>query len=200
MKLAELSGRMKEADAIKGIVYKKTGKVLSARNPFAHMEIVNCLCIPGYGKEEYRLIGVGEEMSYLCKQCGRPGRIENNQTYCDACGPGAELVAVRGDGGMSKCEGFYIDAKTKTFYDRTGRALMTYHDPEFAEHVENLLLERWISVKERLPEPGDYVLVVDKHEYMTVAEFAHGRFWPDSVYINQVTITHWQPLPAPPKE
>jgi len=32
---------------------------------------------------------------YLCKQCGRPGRItEDNQTYCEHCGPGVELVAV----------------------------------------------------------------------------------------------------------
>jgi len=32
---------------------------------------------------------------YICKQCGRPGRItEDNQTYCDACGLGVELVAV----------------------------------------------------------------------------------------------------------
>jgi len=32
--------------------------------------------------------------TYICKQCGRPGRIENNETYCDTCGPGVELVAV----------------------------------------------------------------------------------------------------------
>jgi len=29
----------------------------------------------------------------LCKQCGRPGELRGNETYCDACGPGAELVA-----------------------------------------------------------------------------------------------------------
>lgn len=56
---------------------------------------------------------------------------------------------------MSKCEGFYVDTKSNTFRDRTGRPLMTYHDPEFAEYVENMLLNsKWISVKERLPEVG----------------------------------------------
>jgi len=30
----------------------------------------------------------------LCKQCGRPGELRGNETYCDACGPGVELVAV----------------------------------------------------------------------------------------------------------
>jgi len=32
--------------------------------------------------------------TYLCRECGRPGRIENNETYCEICGPGVELVAV----------------------------------------------------------------------------------------------------------
>jgi len=31
----------------------------------------------------------------VCWECGRPGRItEDNQTYCEHCGPGVELVAV----------------------------------------------------------------------------------------------------------
>jgi hypothetical protein len=42
--------------------------------------------------------------TYLCKQCGRPGELRDNQTYCDTCGPGVELVAVRGDGGVNTCE------------------------------------------------------------------------------------------------
>jgi DNA-directed RNA polymerase subunit RPC12/RpoP len=30
----------------------------------------------------------------VCWECGRPGRItEDNQTYCEHCGPGVELVA-----------------------------------------------------------------------------------------------------------
>ena len=58
----------------------------------------------------------------------------------------------------------------------------------------------WISVKERLPEPGDEVLVTDKYGNTTVAEFAHRKFWPDSLNINPASITHWMPLPEPPKE
>jgi len=31
----------------------------------------------------------------VCWECGRPGRItEDNQTYCEHCGPGVELVAA----------------------------------------------------------------------------------------------------------
>jgi Zn finger protein HypA/HybF involved in hydrogenase expression len=31
--------------------------------------------------------------TYLCKQCGRPGELRDNETYCEHCGPGVELVA-----------------------------------------------------------------------------------------------------------
>ena len=33
-------------------------------------------------------------MTYICKQCGRPAELRDNQTYCEHCGPGVELVAV----------------------------------------------------------------------------------------------------------
>ena len=42
--------------------------------------------------------------TYLCRECGRLGELRDNQTYCDTCGPGVELVAVRGDGGVNTCE------------------------------------------------------------------------------------------------
>jgi len=32
--------------------------------------------------------------TYLCKQCGRPGELRDNETYCEHCGPGVELVAA----------------------------------------------------------------------------------------------------------
>jgi len=30
----------------------------------------------------------------VCWECGRPGELRDNETYCEYCGPGAELVAV----------------------------------------------------------------------------------------------------------
>lgn len=32
--------------------------------------------------------------TYICKQCDRPAELRDNQTYCEHCGPGVELVAV----------------------------------------------------------------------------------------------------------
>lgn len=51
---------------------------------------------------------------------------------------------------------------------------------------------KWISVKERLPEYGQYVLAYSADDdYMTVE--ARRKF-------DAFQITHWMPLPQPPKE
>lgn len=61
---------------------------------------------------------------------------------------------------------------------------------------------KWIPVSERLPEAGDYVLVCDTREdWYGLWEFS-GAAWYDASYkpwgIDEVT--HWMPLPEPPKE
>jgi hypothetical protein len=66
--------------------------------------------------------------------------------------------------------------------------------------VDRLKHGGWISVNERLPENGRRVMVIDKHENQTVAWCEHGRFWPDNLQFSPSMITHWQPLPEPPKE
>lgn len=60
--------------------------------------------------------------------------------------------------------------------------------------------QQWISVKDRLPEEtleNAIVLVwrASWHDYDTVK-------WKSCGFddVNPETITHWQPLPAPPKE
>ena len=77
----------------------------------------------------------------------------------------------------------------------------------FAVHLADHLIangvtvQEWISVKDRLPEPGDYVLVCDIREaWYGLWEFS-GSAWYDASYqpwsIDEVT--HWQYLPQPPK-
>lgn len=75
---------------------------------------------------------------------------------------------------------------------------------------------RWISVEERLPEGEGWVLAIGlllkkKHKgdygwcVPHVAEYRHGR-WCDSdgmlpdLEERSLKITHWMPLPEPPKE
>ena len=56
---------------------------------------------------------------------------------------------------------------------------------------------RWISVKDRLPNRDEYVLVWGG-EYMFI-DCLHNNEWASS-WIVEAHITHWMPLPEPPKE
>ena len=64
--------------------------------------------------------------------------------------------------------------------------------------MEALERTRWIPVSDRLPERKGYYLTVDKPEnvgaYVNVHKFSAGTFH------GFFPITHWMPLPAPPKE
>ena len=62
---------------------------------------------------------------------------------------------------------------------------------------------QWISVKERLPEEGDDLSIMlvwrnIEHDYDTV-RWRYQQGW-DCVIQDKSTITHWMPLPEPPKE
>ena len=62
----------------------------------------------------------------------------------------------------------------------------------------------WISVKDRLPETGERVLTFDKWGHIRDRElfmFKSGFicFRPDGL-VPVKDITHWMPLPEPPKE
>lgn len=67
---------------------------------------------------------------------------------------------------------------------------------------------RWISVTERLPEEHIRVLVVNDDAKFMVAERAEGDWWYQYFAydvdrwdaLEQGVITHWMPLPEPPKE
>lgn len=62
----------------------------------------------------------------------------------------------------------------------------------------------WISVEDKLPEEGETVLICTKGGYVTQAylftDIAEQSFL--ETYINNqfFDVTHWQPLPTPPKK
>ena len=61
----------------------------------------------------------------------------------------------------------------------------------------------WISVKDRLPEDGEDVVVIARTGipyWYHVAHLKRGRWMRDSGQRIYDTVTHWMPLPEPPKE
>ncbi len=68
---------------------------------------------------------------------------------------------------------------------------------------------KWISVKDQLPEAegkepfanqSASVLIYDEHGNRSIGYFnAEFRTWEDA-YDYDIKVTHWMPLPEPPKE
>lgn len=65
---------------------------------------------------------------------------------------------------------------------------------------------QWVSVGERLPEPGVALLIVYLAANFT-ANVVHSVYTPDKEHpfsyrygrLRKVDVTHWMPLPAPPE-
>ena len=66
---------------------------------------------------------------------------------------------------------------------------------------------RWISVEEALPDQNDgrlYICLIvggeyDQLSWYELCDFAEGRFWTQES-ASECHVTHWMPLPEPPKE
>lgn len=88
-----------------------------------------------------------------------------------------------------------------------------YEDPNRAEKYDTLnaaidlinnpsMLSRWISVKDRLPEHG-FVLVWCAYTHSVEIAKYKGSLWRTQerrYALNSSWVTHWMPLPEPPKE
>ena len=88
------------------------------------------------------------------------------------------------------------------------------HDVMHRDALELLKAQQWVSVKDRLPTVGDSYIVAGKQrypgepwEYFTDVADSHGSyiddFWDtfnDWKEGQETHITHWMPLPEPPKE
>jgi len=63
---------------------------------------------------------------------------------------------------------------------------------------------KWISVKDRLPENEDVVLIYAGDEYQDVAMFSNSDFyefdWEHDGWEHESEVTHWMPLPVPPEK
>jgi hypothetical protein len=73
-----------------------------------------------------------------------------------------------------------------------------------AEELLNELKPRWIPVTERLPIRGDAVLCIGD-DGISVADYVVGDKWCALPWFfvdgeEETGVTHWMPLPQPPKE
>lgn len=62
-------------------------------------------------------------------------------------------------------------------------------------------IPHWISVEERMPEDGMEVIVCTIHGDVTWAYYRYSRMeWFRNCIRFTQTVTHWMPMPEPPKE
>ncbi len=77
--------------------------------------------------------------------------------------------------------------------------------------ISALSRDRWISVEERLPEENGFYLVKVESPHIPVRAYEYkpdmgwdgnDRLWKgyDGSYVFDHFVTHWMPLPEPPKE
>ena len=59
---------------------------------------------------------------------------------------------------------------------------------------------KWISVKDRLPEYTPMVLAMCTDGYELAYYGMYGQGWTNTLGTEHLNVTHWQALPAPPKE
>ena len=57
----------------------------------------------------------------------------------------------------------------------------------------------WISVKDRLPEDGNLVLILNVWKMYELGYYHKPHGW-IAQGVSRVVVTHWMPLPEAPKE
>ena len=59
---------------------------------------------------------------------------------------------------------------------------------------------RWIPVEERLPKPQENPVIACDYTGVCLAWYSPTMGWQYRTGLSGVDITHWMPLPSPPKE
>lgn len=76
--------------------------------------------------------------------------------------------------------------------------LAAYEDTGLApEEVQQM---RWIPVEERLPKPQENPVIACDYTGVCLAWYSPTMGWQYRTGLSGVDITHWMPLPQPPKE
>ena len=93
--------------------------------------------------------------------------------------------------------------EAREILQKLSNGVLTFMEAEAIDCAIQALGDGWVSVDERLPEESTKVLAVFRSVFIGsvvvdvgLSNFTHGRF--DSA-IDRCKVTHWQPLPSPPK-
>lgn len=110
-----------------------------------------------------------------------------------------------------KCHVSWGDCSTECPYDDVRNKpaheciqSMTKDALAYIEHLE-AKQPKWISVKERLPPPGTKIYLIASHssdgeQIVKSSVWAWNEIGEKGDWINWDVVTHWMPLPEPPKE
>lgn len=67
-----------------------------------------------------------------------------------------------------------------------------------AKSIDGVTVQEWISVTERLPEVGEVVIICTDKNFVYAGELIGDTWFLDNDSWT-ATVTHWMPLPEPPK-
>ena len=91
----------------------------------------------------------------------------------------------------------------RNHYDKEhGNENFIYGIETVLEYAENLqttdIIQEWISVKDRLPEKDEIVIICTDENFIYAGELIGDTWFLDNDSWT-ATVTHWMPLPRPPK-
>ena len=96
--------------------------------------------------------------------------------------------------GLEKWTGWWEHTVLGNIVDR----LAAYEDTGLAPvEVQQM---RWIPVEERLPKPQENPVIACDYTGVCLAWYSPTMGWQYRTGLSGVDITHWMPLPQPPKE
>jgi len=75
---------------------------------------------------------------------------------------------------------------------------ITFEEYRDMRYVPRRFWVEWISVDDRMPEPDEDVLVCTNKTEVCLGYYT-GAYWIKYARYNTAIVTHWMPLPEPPK-
>ena len=99
-----------------------------------------------------------------------------------------------------------VELLTEAFFDYNHGKGDGYIPKNFADHLiaNGVTVQEWVDVKDRLPEESGMYIVTANDGHAQRVSFVQwqkkNRMWNLTGARSYWRVTHWQPMPQPPKE